>query len=197
VDRAIMALKAGKRRKKDDLEEQDRLDMVKLFIDKCLEAAKKDQQSNKLKQPALEKLKILELVSSTLQQVDWHEIYLDENVLKVFSAFLRPLPDGSMPNMKLRNTMLQILNQVCFLSSISTIALVAFIDFHHDDVVFKHFLVLYLQLPVTQDHLEDSDGLGHILVHLASQPTETEENRKLIMSMIQVYFSLVYLVVLF
>lgn len=112
VDLAIDRLKAGKRRKKDDMEEQDRLDIVKLFIDKCLDAARKDATHNQNRQPALEKMKLLEHFVATLQQVDWHEIYLDEHVLRVFSAWLRPLPDGSLPNLRLRSSLFQLLNRV-------------------------------------------------------------------------------------
>lgn len=100
---------------------------------------------------------------------------MDEGILKVIRDWLKPLPDGSLPNQKLRTELFRTLNSVIFL-----------------------FLFIQLiQLPVTQDYLEESGGLGKILTLLAKHPLETEANRKFLKELITVYAAFMILIVIF
>lgn len=61
------------------------------------EAIEKDIQSNKLGQPGLQKLKIVEPLLAKLKNSSIMEYFLDHDGLEYLSRFLQKLPDGSWP----------------------------------------------------------------------------------------------------
>ena len=139
-----------KRPPKKDVDEQDKVDIVRYFIARLTDAAKKDMEHNKNKEPAIEKLKLLPEFLDKAQKLEWQEYLMDEGILKVIRDWLKPLPDGSLPNQKIRTELFKTLNF----------------------------------LPVTQDYLEESGGLGKVLTFLAKHPLESDANRKFLEIMI-------------
>ena len=57
--------------------------------------------------PALNKVKLLPEVSSQLAKKFLHEIFVSAGVLTTLKKWLDPLPDGSLPNLKVRETELR------------------------------------------------------------------------------------------
>ena len=69
---------------------------------------------NKNRQPALCKIKLLSKIEAPLRKIDLREAFLDAGVLGVITDWLTPLPDRSLPNIKVRETMLNVLHNVSF-----------------------------------------------------------------------------------
>jgi len=112
-DQAMKRLKKGRsRRKKNDKEENVEDDgKVKAFIEKMEQAASDDILSNQQMQPALSKLKLLPEVQHLLKKKMLQEQFVECGVLKSLHSWLKPLPDGSLPNLKVRTILLELLNE--------------------------------------------------------------------------------------
>ena len=50
---------------------------------------------------------------SLLRNVDLIEVLLDNNVLSAIAAWLSPLPDDSLPNIKIRESLIKFLVEAC------------------------------------------------------------------------------------
>ncbi|XP_039145803.1 protein IWS1 homolog 1-like [Dioscorea cayenensis subsp. rotundata] len=72
-------------------------------------AAEEDAQLNIENQPAINKLKILPQLVEMLAKKRLQQEFLDHGVLSVLRTWLEPLPDGSLPNVNIRTTILEIL----------------------------------------------------------------------------------------
>lgn len=70
-------------------------------------AAEEDVRANQQHLPALNKVKLLPEVSSQLAKKFLHEIFVSAGVLTTLKKWLDPLPDGSLPNLKVRETVLR------------------------------------------------------------------------------------------
>jgi protein IWS1 homolog A len=51
-------------------------------------------------------------VEQQLRKIDLREAFLDAGVLSVITDWLTPLPDRSLPNLQVRETMLKLLAEV-------------------------------------------------------------------------------------
>lgn len=71
-----------------------------------------DFELNKNRQPALSKIRLLPQVEPPLRKIDLREAFLDAGVLGVITDWLTPLPDRSLPNIKVREAMLNVLHHV-------------------------------------------------------------------------------------
>lgn len=71
-----------------------------------------DFELNKNRMPALSKIKLLPRVDPPLRKIDLREAFLDAGVLGVITDWLTPLPDRSLPNIRVRETMLTVLQGV-------------------------------------------------------------------------------------
>lgn len=71
-----------------------------------------DFELNKNRQAATRKLKLLPIVDTQLRKIDLREAFLDAGVLGVVTDWLTPLPDRSLPNLQVRETMLKLLHEV-------------------------------------------------------------------------------------
>lgn len=69
-----------------------------------------DYSANKNKKPALERLKILDEIYKSSTFKPMQETLLDIGILNEIKLWLEPLPDNSLPNTKIKTTMLEILN---------------------------------------------------------------------------------------
>ena len=79
------------------------------FIAKLDVAAKMDADLNCAMKPAIEKLKMLPMLSTVLQKHHLQEKFLDQGGLSSLVNWLLPLPDGSLPNINVRTTLLTLL----------------------------------------------------------------------------------------
>ncbi|CAF4600788.1 unnamed protein product, partial [Rotaria sp. Silwood2] len=85
--------------------------LVSKLIDQMKIATEEDRIFNKSRQPATAKLLLLPTVEQHLYRVDLTEIFLDHGILTVFKDWLSPLPDKSLPNIKIRESLIKSLRQ--------------------------------------------------------------------------------------
>ncbi|CAF1283347.1 unnamed protein product [Rotaria sordida] len=94
-----------------DLAGPDGDQLVSKLIDQMKIATEEDRIFNKSRQPATAKLLLLPTVEQQLCRADLTEIFLDNGILTVFKDWLSPLPDKSLPNIKIRESLIKILQQ--------------------------------------------------------------------------------------
>lgn len=82
------------------------------FLERMMKARDDDLKSFKKGQPALEKIKMLREVEMMMTKVQHREYLLDNMLLPVFRAWLDTLPDGTLPNVQVRTTLLTILYEL-------------------------------------------------------------------------------------
>lgn len=87
------------------------------IINMMRDAVEADMEANINRMPATQKLKLLPYVITQMRKIDLRDAFLDSDVLSVFSDWLAPMPDKSLPNLTIRDNLLKIL-----------------IDFNLDDV---------------------------------------------------------------
>lgn len=75
-------------------------------------ACENDIENNRNKKIAYHKLDMLNDVLLKLLKPDWREKYIQHGVLSVIRKWLEPLPDRTIPNIKIRTGMLKILESV-------------------------------------------------------------------------------------
>ena len=114
-----------------------------------------DNEAVKKQKPAIHKLKLLSEVDNILSLRHMHETLLYEGVLNVLKSWLSPLPDGTLPNVMIRGTLLRILQ----LMNIRP----------YDDKL---------------DKLKSS-GIAKIVMFLFKVSDETAENKKIARGLIQ------------
>jgi len=108
-DDFISSLKAGKgKRKKDDIG-IDQIETINDFKIKMDLAFEEDRAANQKGQPALSKLKMLGEVTEALDKKQLHTTYIENDLLPIIKKWLDPLPDRSLPNMKIRENLLRAL----------------------------------------------------------------------------------------
>jgi len=98
----------NRRRKNTDII-NDSDDFIADLITQMKQAAEDDFELNKERKAATRKMKLLPQVQSYLRKIDLRESFLDSGVLSVMTDWLTPLPDRSLPNLQVRETMLKIL----------------------------------------------------------------------------------------
>jgi len=113
-DLVLESLKRGHRRRSTlptkNIEEIE--DMVLNLINTWRSAAEEDIQLNQENQPALSKVKYLSEITSYLSKKYLHEYFLNKGILSVLCKWLEPLPDRSLPNLKVREGILMILQEL-------------------------------------------------------------------------------------
>jgi len=106
-DLVIESLKKGHRRRKSDGPPEGSDEFVRGFVTQMDIAAEDDIRANQQHLPALNKVKLLPEVSTQLAKKFLHEIFVSAGVLTTLKKWLDPLPDGSLPNIKLREVVLR------------------------------------------------------------------------------------------
>ena len=76
------------------------------------DAAAADIAARKRKQPGINKLKMLDEVFDLLSKRSWQLPLLDAGVLRALREWLHPSRDGSLPNMKLRSRLYEVLDRL-------------------------------------------------------------------------------------
>lgn len=96
-----------RRRNYDIINDND--DIISDIINQMKDAVEADNEANRSKTAATNKLKLLQFVINQLRKVDLRDAFLDSDVLSVMSEWLAPLPDKSLPHLKIREELLKIL----------------------------------------------------------------------------------------
>ena len=76
----------GAQRGASDITLGDSDDLVRVFVDNMKLAAADDRTANEIRQPALNKRKMLPLVINTVKKADLHEVFVDYGLMDAFSV---------------------------------------------------------------------------------------------------------------
>ncbi|KAM9820053.1 protein IWS1 homolog [Neosynchiropus ocellatus] len=87
-------------------------DVVSAMITKMNEAAEEDRALNGQKKPALKKLTLLPQVVMHLKKQDLKETFIDSGVMSAIKEWISPLPDKSLPALRIREELLRILQEL-------------------------------------------------------------------------------------
>jgi len=87
-------------------------DVVNAMITKMTEAAEEDRTLNSQKKPALKKLTLLPTVVMHLKKQDLKETFIDSGVMSAIKEWISPLPDKSLPALRIREELLRILMEL-------------------------------------------------------------------------------------
>ena len=152
-----------KKRKKERRREETMKTEVIDFLSKMEVAAEQDLEAYALKLPAVYKLKMLPEVEIKLRQTELQELLLKNGLLKVLYMWLNLMPDGNLPNINLRSSLIRLID---------------ILPVETDDFDRK-------------DELKRS-GLAKILVFLTTIPQETGSNRAICKKLIEKWSRPVY-----
>lgn len=119
-------------------------------------AVEEDQKANEQGRPAIHKLKLLPLVEEVLTTKRLHSDLLDAGLLGVLKAWLELMPDGTLPNARIRESVLRLLGQ----------------------------LPVDTALEDRKEQLKRS-GLGRVVMFYFKLPDETASNRRLAKELVE------------
>lgn len=153
----------GVKRRRDRMDNDQANSQVLALIAKMEVAAEKDIAAYESRQPAIHKLKILSEVVEELKMVELHDKFLTHGGLAVLQVWLNLLPDGNLPNLKIRTALIDIIKQ----------------------------LPIETDMQDRKEQLKAS-GLGRIIMFLSELPEETTSNRRVCKALIEKWSRPVY-----
>jgi len=111
----VQAMKriSSSRKKKKDIDTNKLNDRHEIFIQNMRDACEEDRRLNQSHQLALSKIKILPEVERELKIKDKEntDSLLNRDILTIIREWLEPLPDKSLPNVKIREVLLEYLER--------------------------------------------------------------------------------------
>lgn len=111
-EEALQSHKAMRRPRKKELDpekvEKDSID----FLERMMVARDEDVRAYKRGSPALGKLKMLREVELMTMKVQYRDSLIGSGLLPIFKAWLDPMPDGALPNVQIRTSLLNILSNI-------------------------------------------------------------------------------------
>ncbi|GJP67510.1 hypothetical protein CLOP_g24324 [Closterium sp. NIES-67] len=150
--------KGGKRRR-NEMSDGEKALFVAEFHAKMLKAAEDDALANRQHRPAINKLRMLGEMLSTLRKKHLQREFLDRGVFSYLKNWLEPLPDLSLPNIKIRTSILELVKELPIDVGGNT---------------------------ERRRQLKES-GLGRVVMFLSKLPEETVQNRKLARDLVDMW----------
>lgn len=100
----------NRRKKNQDSEEINDMDnKISMIISEMKNVAAEDRAANEKSLTTLQKIKMLPTVMNMLQKSDYHATMIELGVLGAIAEWLAPLPDRSLPNIKIREFLIETL----------------------------------------------------------------------------------------
>ncbi|CAI7759310.1 unnamed protein product [Closterium sp. NIES-54] len=150
--------KGGKKRR-NEMSDGEKALFVEEFHAKMLKAAEDDATANRQHRPAINKLRMLPEMLNTLRKKHLQREFLDRGVFSYLKNWLEPLPDLSLPNIKIRTSILELVKELP-------------IDVGGSSE--------------RRRQLKES-GLGRVVMFLSKLPEETVQNRKLARDLVDMW----------
>ena len=96
-----------------DSEELNEMDnTIASIITEMKNVAAEDRAANEKQLTTVQKLKMMPMVFSLLQKSDYHNTMIELGILGAMAEWLAPLPDRSLPNIKIREALIDALRDV-------------------------------------------------------------------------------------
>jgi len=103
---------SSRRKVKDDAQRQEQLTIAVDLVARMQTAVDEDAAARERGQVALAKLRLLPEVEQLMRHVDLAPLALDHGLLQALTAWLRPCSDGSLPNARLRVSLLTLCSRL-------------------------------------------------------------------------------------
>lgn len=144
------------KRRHEDQDEAENRAVVQALQSQMELALENDLELYQKRQPAVKRLQMLSRVQDVLSRKKLHAELLDSGILGTLKAWIEPMPDGTLPNSKIRSTILSLLLRLP-------------VDTSYED---------------RRQQLKSSE-LGRMVMFYSKVPDETPENRKIARELVE------------